>query len=678
MINIILILLLFQILSLIIFKPKHNTLGCGIFAWAGSNPKSFNKAKFDILGLYNNSRGGDSCGVTTDGEIYYGLTTNKNYYDFLIEKEYLKPKEVPVVFGHTRRTSVGAANEYNAHPFGFGELKEGYSFIGCHNGTLTNHGDLAKEYGVIADLWEMNENGTRGKWIRSKNDSEILLECIYNSKDIKVLDSYIGGAALVFQDLTEPDTVYAFHGASRKETSDTNPDKFEERPLYYYKESKNSLYISSLEEPLIAIGGKLNKNIFEFKHNIVYKIKNGDIDSAVTYKVDRSKAAQKKSFITSHNKNFTMAPMTRKIHTATANCTLDIDTTKKRSPKQSKSNYKLLDNSIITNIYDETDDKYFKSGINFRNLRYRRNGHLINGVYTFIFGYGFFHLADDSNKAMAASYELLDRFFDMDEGRFLNGTETPDFKSGNIVKPFTFKKQVEPPLIYFHKGVMLETSMDYEAVTNKFKDKYTFLDLSEMSKHPIIDLNKKRKPDHNQEITYNRLPYTKKHSFLQSGKIYNIEKGNLINIEICESSIDLLENSTPIILGESSEIKLDVPFKIYHNTELKKLGDIFDVNQIKTEHFIDHEDIFSDIEHIARNSQIDEDPKIEEEIEYDSEIKDTLESEMMNVYITVQNANNSLAKHSANSDVVTDVMEVNNDYLMNLDSLIIDKIGNNK
>lgn len=57
---------------------------CGIFGYAGKNPKTFNKAKFDILGLYNNSRGGDSCGVTTDGEIYYGLRTSKNYWIYYL------------------------------------------------------------------------------------------------------------------------------------------------------------------------------------------------------------------------------------------------------------------------------------------------------------------------------------------------------------------------------------------------------------------------------------------------------------------------------------------------------------------------------------------------------------------------------------------------------------------
>ena len=94
---------------------------CGIAAWAGENPKYFNKYKFDILGIFNDSRGGDSCGISTDGEIYYGLTTlDKKYKDFLVEKNYLVPKKIPIVIAHTRKSSVGVINMHNAHPFGFG------------------------------------------------------------------------------------------------------------------------------------------------------------------------------------------------------------------------------------------------------------------------------------------------------------------------------------------------------------------------------------------------------------------------------------------------------------------------------------------------------------------------------------------------------------------------------
>jgi glucosamine 6-phosphate synthetase-like amidotransferase/phosphosugar isomerase protein len=106
---------------------------CGIFAWSGSKPELFNKSKFDILGIYNDSRGGDSCGVSTDGEIYYGVTTNcKKYSQFLFEKNYLLPNKFPTVIGHTRKSSVGSVNTENAHPFGFGvnNLNDSYEFVG--------------------------------------------------------------------------------------------------------------------------------------------------------------------------------------------------------------------------------------------------------------------------------------------------------------------------------------------------------------------------------------------------------------------------------------------------------------------------------------------------------------------------------------------------------------------
>ena len=60
MVNITLILLLLHYIGLHIFKPKLDTFNCGIGGYIGNN---FNKYKFNILGLYNDTRGGDSCGI---------------------------------------------------------------------------------------------------------------------------------------------------------------------------------------------------------------------------------------------------------------------------------------------------------------------------------------------------------------------------------------------------------------------------------------------------------------------------------------------------------------------------------------------------------------------------------------------------------------------------------------
>ena len=270
---------------------------CGIFAWSGKDPKKFNKDKFDKLGIFNIDRGKDSCGVSFDGEVYYGLNTEKLYSKFIVNRE-IKPLKYPVVIGHTRQASIGnIVNETNAHPFGFGNNSEGnYEFIGCHNGTLYNHKDLASTFKIdtaetIKVQSDHNPNGFYESF-RQKIDSEILLEIIYKTKNFKVLSQYNGAAALVFTNTNEPNVIYVWKGAS-KWYDYTNYHIEEERPLFYYKETKNSLYISSIQESLETIGGIANVNLFTFSPNTIYKITDGDVEHAEKTPISRNNAFQK-------------------------------------------------------------------------------------------------------------------------------------------------------------------------------------------------------------------------------------------------------------------------------------------------------------------------------------------------------------------------------------------------
>ena len=128
MIQTILILLLIHYIGLFIFKPKHNTLNCGLFGWSGKDTRKFNKDKFDKLGMLNVERGKSSCGISFDGDIQIGTDSTKFYYDFIVDRE-IKPKRFPVVIGHTRQASNGTVNVYNAHPFGFGDNENDFILL---------------------------------------------------------------------------------------------------------------------------------------------------------------------------------------------------------------------------------------------------------------------------------------------------------------------------------------------------------------------------------------------------------------------------------------------------------------------------------------------------------------------------------------------------------------------
>ena len=625
---------------------------CGIFAWAGNNPKKFNKAKFDIQGIFNDERGGDSCGVTTDGEIYYGVDRGrKEYKDFLVESDYIAPLKIPTVFGHTRKSSQGIINSHNAHPFGFGDNNEGFRFIGCHNGTLHNHKEIARKYNVEDILYKTSEFNTQ-IYERTKIDSEILLEAVYKSNSYHPLEEYIGGAALLFTDTTEPNVLYAFHGSSRKDWDDDHKKAFEERPLYYFKESKNSLYVSSLSESLVAIGGVINETIFEFECNVVYKIKDGDIDKAETIKVNRNKAHQTANTGNnhfSHYPNHSMIP-TRQI----SQCG---NYNRNKITKKDKRKLKDLLNYQIDNIYDEKEERLFLSPIIFSNLRYRRNGHLLQGIYTWVPDYGITYLSSDYKNVYIDTNNLIDMPFDLKEGYFIQSKRNQaliDWASENIIIPFQTIKKTVPSVLYFYDGILLQTEADYIAVVSKFKN-YTFDDLSFMSKHPIVNIKIGRKESSDQQIKKDGQLYSGSICPLGSKKIYDIEKGNLISIitredniieELKKSNEQLLLplNTMSCIKEQSDTTFIDNTIKEFIKEKEKEI-----VNFTPTE---------------------DEDPIIE--LEDDSKAIEMIDKTMSPIYLQVQFAELELRKFSK-FECVKNVLEANNDYLITLDELVNDE-----
>lgn len=631
-------------LSIMIFKPKSKVLGCGIFAWAGSNIKQFDKAKFDILGLYNNSRGGDSCGVTSDGEIYHGSGVNKHYGEFIVTTGYEKPTKFPVVFGHTRKSSSGGINANNIHPFGFDGDENAYEFIGVHNGTLHNATEIALTYDVEETLYEKNTFGIKSVK-RHKIDSEVLLECIHRSKNFKVLSDYIGGAALVFTNTNEPNVIYAFRGASRFEKHG-GPVLMDERPMYYYMVGKNDLYLSSMPESLVAIGAKPEIDMFELDENTVYKITNGNIASAEKFVLSRANAHQRAHY--SYNRTVTPT-VTNYRQPVTENVRMNV-----KARQAARKAAIAANKDLEVNIHTEPKTTYGTSPIYFNKLRYYRNGHLINGVYTFIQGYGFKFLTEDENSTIKDSESIIDKAFNLTTGEFMRGI-TAFTKADDVTYPFNSINGVKPPIMYFCEGVMLENSLDYIMVSSKTIT-YSTDSLSDMAKHPIVNINTLNKRADSQNILFKSKKYTGNISPLGSSCIYKIEDGALISVQLLPEVASEVEFKGGCSVGKQLALSIQ-------DAKLEDQNDVIFL-EAKYAEFIEKERVFYELESTPELTQEEIDALAEEVT-----AKEVINSTMLPIYLKMQQSI-TLMKPFASFDFVQEVIDSNEEFLISLDEII--------
>jgi hypothetical protein len=546
---------------------------CGIFGYAGKDPKKFNKDKFDKLGFYNISRGRDSCGVSFDGDIIAGASHNdKLYSDFIIKNNDIKVTKYPIVIGHTRSASIGnLVNIDNAHPFGFGTNKkdDGYEFIGCHNGTLYNSKELADEYEIekTERRTEINNFGTKTVSTRTKIDSEILLEIIYTQKNFKVLSKYVGAAAIVFTNTNEPNKLYVFKGASKNWGYSTCKIE-EERPLFYYTETKNSMYFSSIKDSLIAIGGNEDKNIHSFEDNLLYIITDGDVKNAETLVISRENATQKERATTTysnHNAGFTKKnqayfEMMNDEYNSSAIALETANFINKQNCKVGS----VLNNKITANIYNEgllLEQNDYGKRVYFNKLRYWQKGHLINGIYTFIEGYGFYKLVEEGTKINAVEKlkELLNvPFIDGDFDKSLKGA----VEQNGMTLFIPIKKSSVDHLYYFVEGCKIKTSLDYSFLLNEktqlHKSVYLNVDkLSHVTTHPIMDLKRVLADNNQQNIIKEAKAFSGVICPLGSERTYTIVKGNLISSSVSNYAKSTIWGDKPVSYKASKLILLN-------------------------------------------------------------------------------------------------------------------------
>jgi hypothetical protein len=511
---------------------------CGLFGWSGLKPGVFNKDKFNMLGVQNETRGKHSCGIAVDGDIYTGIDQEKVYRDFMVSHyDILEPKRIPVVLGHTRHATVGVHSRANAHPFGFGSIPsdgskdKDFEFIGVHNGSLLNHHELATKYNIEKSVYD-----EKGKYERAKIDSEIILEILWRTKNFKVLSDYNGAAALKWSFLGDPDVVYYYHGMSDYKEGDDK--KIEERPLYYWAESKNSLYTSSIEDSLYTIGGDL-ATVDEFDHNTVYKVTNGDIANAVKYKISRNDRYQKHGGV--KKKTTTPVNNTKQTYKEIAqNAT-------RRSGQNSKVRSLVSSNTPTVNIYNEELAKSVnskKGSVYMHKLRYMRNGHRISGFWTYIAGFGFYELGSTLRDAESSFWNLVNKVFIKGEFKSVGELTEEELKLAWTPFKHTAENQItNPPIDVFYEGIRVKNPLDLNGCLHmeSIGRAFDIPTLSLVAKHPIVDLSFNTKDNKNQGIYLNGELCTDRVCPLGSDRIYDIVDGNLVGITEVEPVTDLIK-----------------------------------------------------------------------------------------------------------------------------------------
>lgn len=241
---------------------------CGIFGYCGSVPADLQKMK--ILGIFNESRGKHSCGISINKKIRWGVNKKSLFKDFIIDTplSYTRNQRDFTVLGHTRQSTYGAHSQSMAHPFGFTKDKEGkwsineentkYNFIGVHNGRLDEWRKLREHLGLDSKIFDL--------------DSKILLGALVQDlTNPKILEIYDGDAAVMVIDTSEKNTLYLYKGGGLTGNR-------EERPLFFWQARSgkkiSGTYVSSIKDSLLAISegkGEVNSLV----SNTLFKLQNG-------------------------------------------------------------------------------------------------------------------------------------------------------------------------------------------------------------------------------------------------------------------------------------------------------------------------------------------------------------------------------------------------------------------
>ena len=257
---------------------------CGIFGMISRKTRPFNKRAFCTMGVRNDSRGGDSCGVFIDGKVEYGVDKQKLFIDFFRNSLLLDTTtECQIALGHCRKASVGKVSLETAQPVVLYNEAGEVDYVLIHNGTIYNYKELAEKY--IPDVK-----------IDNLTDSQVMARIFYHT-GYDCLDEYNGGAVFVIHDY-RINRSFIFKGASKKYTTSQTIE--DERPLYYCWHNGRFCF-SSIFETVYAF--YYEETVYTLTPNKLFTIKGDKLKIVKEY--PRTNATQSKPAYTivNHSKS---------------------------------------------------------------------------------------------------------------------------------------------------------------------------------------------------------------------------------------------------------------------------------------------------------------------------------------------------------------------------------------
>lgn len=238
---------------------------CGIFGLINKKPRKFDYATFCTLGIQNDLRGGDSCGVFIDGEVEYGVKENRFFECFFQDSPIInKTQECSIALGHCRKASVGAISEDTAQPVCIRNDKGDVEFVVIHNGTIYNYKELAKKY-------------IPNEVITGLTDSQVMTLIFYHT-GYDVLSEYMGAAVFVIVDYRTPEPLTLFWQGESKVSHYGKVE--EERPLWFAIK-EDQLVFSSLATYLPSL--LKDWDIYSLAYNWLFTFNGHELKSVKQY-----------------------------------------------------------------------------------------------------------------------------------------------------------------------------------------------------------------------------------------------------------------------------------------------------------------------------------------------------------------------------------------------------------